>query len=211
MTTPGLLPLDLPLYSRLRQRVAAAPMTAAPGAAWVAWLQAQLRQGLSAHELAASRLEPWLAGQAARVPRVPRAEVLARLAALPTEVRVLLPKRERPAPLVFEALERRCPEFEGLLVMRGLVDPCPVLQARNVAYGFHLARWHVCDLLGQQGIWRVLDARGRPWRSRHLGRLASPWFPSREAAQEWCEAVATRIAPGRRAGRPPAVRWTRQQ
>lgn len=208
MSAPELQPLDLPLYSRLRQRVAAAPMAVAPGPDWVQWLQAQSRQGLSKHELAFSGLVEWLWPQEQRIPRE---AVLAQLSRLPTDVQVLLPRLEKPAPLVFVPLEQPCPEGEGALVMRNLVDPCPVLRARNSAYGFHLARWHVMDLLGMQEIWRVLDARGRPWRSRHLGRIQSPWFSSREAAVEWCEAVAAGIAPGRRAGRPAAVRWAAQR
>lgn len=208
MNGAELQPVELPLYSRLRKRVAAAPMAIAPGPSWVEWLRAQVRQGLSAHELAASALEAWLWPQEQRIPRE---AVVARLSRLPTDVQVLLPRLDKPAPLVFVALEQRCESPAAAPALPNLLDSCPVMRARNMAYGFHLARWHVDDLLGLQEVWRVLDARGRPWRWRQPVSIESPCFVSREAAVEWCESVAARIAPGRRAGRPAQVRWSAQR
>ena len=54
----------------------------------------------------------------------------------------------------------------------------------------------------------MLDGKGRPWRSRWLGKQPCPFFASEDEAKRWCEAVVARLTPMRGGVRACAVKWS---
>lgn len=207
MTVSREVVYELPLYSRLRERLAEAPMQIAPAADWHDWLDAQVKKGVSGKELDAARGLLWSDVLDESV-RLTKAQLLAKLVQLPTDIVVKLPRKTRPEPLKFEAVNRLWERDEALLGVRDVVNRMLRLVSVNAAYDFQLCCWLISDVLGIQEVWRVLDGNGRPWRSRWLGKQPCPFFASEDEAKRWCEAVVARLTPMRGGRRACAVKWS---